>query len=215
MTIPTPSLFYRCLLQDFALLLCPFALAVACGAGCDGDDKDKDDARAPGASVDDGCARGGLEDDALEADLANDRAVPLLAASARWQGRGVDPATGALAPGNYVMASTYIRQKLDPQTDEPLQELSEGVIRAMLESPGLVAFSVASSESCKSSRTFTVWESEEAMYEFVSSGAHAAAMPVFGRFSRGGGGFTHWSGGEADATWARAAEELGKEAPID
>lgn len=182
-------------------------------AGCDNDDKPGAPS-APEGRVDDGCARGSLEADALEADVVNAVDRPLLASGTRWQGPGAD-ATGALPPGNYVFGSTYIRERREEGAQARLGELSKGVIGAMLQSPGLVAFSFASSESCNASRTFTAWRDEAAMYEFVASGAHAAAMPSFGELSRGGGGFTHWAGTPAEASWGRAAEELGRETPVD
>ena len=44
----------------------------------------------------------------------------------------------------------------------------------------------SNSESCGTARTLTVWESEDAMLDFVLGDAHTAAMAETARISRGG-----------------------------
>jgi heme-degrading monooxygenase HmoA len=65
-------------------------------------------------------------------------------------------------------------------------------ISAQLEGvEGLVAWSAGYDEACEVNRTLGIWESEEAMYAFVASGAHAVAMSQTTEISRTGK-VTHW-----------------------
>ena len=67
-----------------------------------------------------------------------------------------------------------------------------GPIVAQLEStPGLIAYSVSSDAGCGDYRTMGIWESEEAMYKFVASGAHAEVLTVTDTLTEAGR-VVHW-----------------------
>ena len=125
-------------------------------------------------------------------------------------GPGVDPDTGALAPGHYVISSTYLA--MVPEQSEHAQQLGGAVIQSLPSMQGLVASGFASSTSCATLRTLTVWQSEEDMVAFVSSPAHAAAMAQTSTLSRGSiSNVISWEGDETNATWEEAAKQLAKQ----
>ena len=67
-----------------------------------------------------------------------------------------------------------------------------GDIAAQLDGlDGVVAWSAGSDDACGVYRTLGIWESEEAMYAFVGSGAHAVAMSRTTEVSLSGR-VTHW-----------------------
>jgi quinol monooxygenase YgiN len=202
------SYFKRNFARSLASLAASLLLAAAAaGTAACGDDEG-DETGGPSAP-NDPCSSG-----ALEADLGNEDGS-LASSKVVWHGPGVDEASGALKPGSYVLSSTYLRMKTEPQTQGRVQQVSDPIITDFQSRPGLVAFAFASSDSCTVARTFTVWESEEAMYAFVSSDAHRAAAGTLSEVSRGRSAVTHWSGTEADATWPKALAELGKGGALD
>lgn len=74
----------------------------------------------------------------------------------------------------YVVHTT---QALVPEEQLPhFEALSVGVAEQLMQTPGLIAIGFASEPNCGFERTMGVWESEQAMYAFVGSGAHAQAM---------------------------------------
>lgn len=118
-------------------------------------------------------------------------------------GPGVDPETGELRPrpdgSAYVVSSTYGIPRLgdDDEAERYLQYF--GAIQERLASqPGLVALWLAQSASCGSGRTLAVWESAEAMYDFVMSPAHLAAMNAADELLEPGYGVTHWETADPD-----------------
>ncbi|WP_437774781.1 antibiotic biosynthesis monooxygenase family protein [Sorangium sp. So ce1097] len=128
----------------------------------------------------------------LEADL---QAEPL-------SGPGVDPATGELRPppegSSYTISSTY---GIPQPGDAVMQRYGQmfGAIQAQLASQrGLVAIQLAQSPSCGSGRTLAVWESTEAMYEFVMSPAHLEAMNAVDELVEPNYAVTHWETARAD-----------------
>ncbi|AUX25410.1 hypothetical protein SOCEGT47_059560 [Sorangium cellulosum] len=146
-------------------------------SGCGSDSKEGNEA----ADSPSGCVGG-----ALEADL---EAPPL-------SGPGVDPGTGEVRPrpdgSSYVVSTTYgIPRSGDDVRERYLQYF--GAIQEQLASqPGLVALQLGLSASCGSGRTLAVWESSEAMYDFVMSPAHLAAMDAADELLEPGYGVTHW-----------------------
>lgn len=140
-----------------------------------------------------GCVKGDVE-----ADFVED--TPLV-------GPGVDQETGELAEGTYFIATTYLAMK--PDVLDHVMELAGPTINTLVASDGFVAMSTAKSESCLSLRTLTVWQSEEAMYEFVASEAHSAAMGEMSALNRGTSGTISWQGTAADASWDVAIAKLG------
>lgn len=144
------------------------------------------------------CERGELEDD--------------LSMIGQPAGPAVDPSTGLLkAPPaeGWVVSSTYLRLKSEPAAMARFGELMGPIQQALATQPGLLAIEFGSSMSCGTARTFSVWESEEAMFEFVAGPAHGAARAAVGEVSRGGSIVTHWTTARADqSTWDEAARRL-------
>jgi heme-degrading monooxygenase HmoA len=136
----------------------------------------------------------------LESDRGDDLALT---------GPGVDPKTGRLAAGNYLVSTTYLA--LEPERTSRALELSGPVIQTLFEMKGFVAFSTSQSNDCAALRTLTIWESEEDMVAFVVSPAHRAAMSEVAELSRGTSKTLAWEGSEKDATWERAASYLAAE----
>lgn len=128
-------------------------------------------------------------------------------------GPGVDPDTGMLTPGDYLVATTYLA--LQPGKVDTVVELSGPVIESSFTLPGFVAMTIAGSEACNTLRTLTVWESEQAMFAFVASPSHTRAMAQTGNISRGTSNTITWEGDADSVTWQKAARELGLEADGD
>jgi heme-degrading monooxygenase HmoA len=172
----------RLLFPCLALLVLP-----ACG----------EDAPAPTPLVEDplaDCTR-----DAVEADLQS---------FSPMSGPGVR-ADGTLAPGRYVVSSTYLRMRPEPAAQARFQELMGPISQALQAQPGLVALQLAASERCGTARTLSVWQDEAAMYGFVTGDAHMAAVRAVGEVSRGGSIVTHWADDAQGVSWAKAAQQLG------
>lgn len=130
------------------------------------------------------------------------------------QGPGYDPEMGLLPPlqDTYVVHSTQILLK--PDKLERFGELVEAVSAQLMQAEGLVALTTASDPNCGFARTLGIWRSEEAMYKFVLSGAHATAMEESAEISVTGK-VTHWTV-EADALpvdWDDAIEHLAQVSP--
>ena len=68
----------------------------------------------------------------LESDRGDDLALA---------GPGVDPETGRLAAGNYLVSTTYLA--LEPERTSRALELSGPVIQSLFEMKGFVAFSTS------------------------------------------------------------------------
>lgn len=117
-------------------------------------------------------------------------------------GPGVDPATGELQPppegSSYTISSTYgIPRPGDAVMEKYMQYF--GAIQAQLASqPGLVALQLAQSPSCGSGRTLAVWSSTEAMYGFVMSDAHLAAVDAVGELLEPNYEVANWETARAD-----------------
>ncbi|MCU0684009.1 MAG: hypothetical protein MUF34_17500 [Polyangiaceae bacterium] len=215
------SYFQRTLRRNLAALACSLAMvgATTGAVGCnDSDDDDNPGAAGTGAGA--GGAPGGsqptkyagCERGVLEADLVGGAQLDVLATRGpQWQGPGVDPATGALRPGNYVISSTYLTLRTEAAAQQRFGELMGILTEDFQTRPGLVALALSVAGSCDTARTLSVWESEEAMYAFVSSPAHTAAISGARDVSRGQSAVTHWSGTEADATWPKGAEALSRD----
>lgn len=144
---------------------------------------------SPSVSDADGCRRDELESD-----------VQLMP----FAGPGVRD--GAIEPGNYLMATTYLRLRADQTA--LFQQLVGAVIADIRMRSGLVALTTARSEECGTARTLTVWRDEAAMLEFVVGEAHGKAMQSIHDVSRGGSVAAHWTGDQAAASWDAAAEHL-------
>jgi heme-degrading monooxygenase HmoA len=127
--------------------------------------------------------------------------------SSPFQGPGVD-AQGKLAPGTYIMSSTYLRMGHSQQAQAEFQQLMGPLNQTLQQQQGLVAIRSGLSTNCNTARTFTVWKDEEAMYQFVGSPAHAQAISRVSVLSRGGSIVTSWQDDEHGASWEKALERL-------
>jgi heme-degrading monooxygenase HmoA len=137
---------------------------------------------------------------------------PDRASLAPLAGPAVDPATNALrAPPaeGWVISSTYLTLKNEAAAQMRFLELMGPIERELATLPGLLAIELSSSMNCGTARTFSVWESEEAMFDFVAGPAHGAARAAVGEVSRGGSVVTHWRTARAEeSTWEEAAARL-------
>ncbi len=115
-------------------------------------------------------------------------------------GEAGDPANWPALPPDAIVASTYLRlpEGADARAvfDDELMPPILGELMAPAE--GLMGVSTTGSASCNTVRTLTVWASEDAMMQFVTSEAHLAAMGRTAEVSRGGSITSHWSVGEFD-----------------
>lgn len=136
--------------------------------------------------------------DSLEADL---QSSPLNGSAVQ--------ADGTLAPGSYVVSSTYLKLRPEPAAQGRFQELMGPIMQSLQAQQGLVALQLATSERCGTARTLSVWRDEAAMYGFVTGDAHVAAVRAVNEVSRGGSIVTHWSDDAQGVSWAKAAQQLG------
>lgn len=141
-----------------------------------------------------GCSRGALEQDFAAAPLA---------------GAGV--VDGKLRAGDYVISATYLQLRQEPAAQQRFGELMGPIMAELQTRPGLVAISLGSSSRCGVARTLSVWQDDIAMFGFVASEAHGAAVSAVREVSRGGSLVTHWAGDAAQATWSAAAEHAAQE----
>lgn len=140
----------------------------------------------------------------LESDRGDDAALV---------GPGIDPETGQLAAGSYLIATTYLALK--PDKAARALELGGPVVQSLFAMQGFVAFSTTQSNSCAALRTLTIWQSEEDMLTFVMSPAHLEAMSAVSEVSRGTSRTFAWEGSEKEATWERAANHLAADPGAD
>lgn len=101
-----------------------------------------------------------------------------LAIAQPFGGPGFDPMTGELVnpAEEYVVSTTQLLPKPDAASQQAFLELTNGVVAQLMETPGFLGLSLALEPNCGFARTLTVWESEEAMFAFVGTGAHVEAM---------------------------------------
>jgi quinol monooxygenase YgiN len=93
-------------------------------------------------------------------------------------GPGFDPEQGGLTgelQQSYLVHTTQIFVR--PEKVDRFYELAGPVLAQLAETPGLIGYSLAGDKKCGDERTFGVWANEEAMYKFVTTGAHAEAIP--------------------------------------
>lgn len=72
---------------------------------------------------------------------------------------------------------------------------------------GIVSIALAS-DGILTQRTLTVWESEQAMHDYVRSGDHLKAMKVFAKHAKKS--FTTHFSVESTPTWVEALDHLRK-----
>lgn len=135
-----------------------------------------------------------------------------------FMGPGADPVTGELkltAGRQYMVSSTYgvpVRGPDGAPVTAEYGEIFAAVEQQLAKESGLVAFKLASSAACKSGRTLAVWDSEDAMYAFVVSPAHARAMQRADAILQPGYGVTHWEAGrKEEMTFEKGVQMLAEE----
>ena len=156
------------------------------GAAC-GDDSAS--AGSGGSAGQGGSGEGGAPPDPYAALYACEETE--FVAFKTLSGPGYDEETGFVGQPreSYVLHATQIYVR--PEQEQTFLQVSGAVIGQLGTTPGLVAFSVGSDDGCGVARTIGVWESEEALYAFVGSGAHAEAMAQTAALSFTGR-TTHW-----------------------
>ncbi|MGK4005270.1 hypothetical protein WMF31_21755 [Sorangium sp. So ce1036] len=184
-------------------------VAAMAGAGCaDDGERSASGAAGGGAGGGGGAPQGSPFDGCSKGELEPDRQGDTI-----LRGPGVDPETGALPPGNYLISTTYLALK--PEMTQRAMELGGPIMQSLFTMKGLVGAATLQSTSCVSLRTLSVWESEEDMFAFVGSPAHANAMGHITSISRGSSNVISWEASEAQATWEEAARRLASEAGGD
>ena len=132
-------------------------------------------------------------------------------------GSAVDLGAGELKVeegAQYIVSSTYgiPKRGADGEYLSPRYQMLMGMIVQKLQTqPGLLALQVSSSERCGSGRTLAVWESEELMYDFVTTGPHLEAMSSAEELLEPGYAVTHWTASSRDQMSLTAAPEHLKE----
>jgi hypothetical protein len=127
----------------------------------------------------------------------------------------VDGGVPAPDGGTYVISSTYLRMPSGDQAKSSFGRLTGPILQSLPTTDGLLGWSFASSDSCRTARTLLVWRDMDSMIRFVGSEAHATAMGQVSSVSRGGSAVTHWSGTEADVNWDTAFSHLTAVKPLD
>lgn len=133
------------------------------------------------------CSRSVIEEDYAVIDQLG---VP---GATRWYGPGADEDGNLVDDGEseFVVSVTYLA--LSPNADfDLLNQLNVANSMALYSNPGMVATQLGGSMVCGSLRTFTVWESQAALMEFVASEAHLQSVGAFPALSRGGSTLSVW-----------------------
>ena len=121
-----------------------------------------------------------------------------------------DPDKWPALPPNAIVATTYLRLQNTAESQTTFGELM-GPIQGLLMAPdsGLMGLSFTSSASCNTTRTLSVWESEEAMMKFVVSEAHLSAIGRVAEVSRGGSITEKWKVSDFDKmSWEAVVAKL-------
>lgn len=172
------------------------------------------------APVDDTGADTGGEGSSGGPDLAELYACqdPDLVIAQPFGGPGFDPMTGELVEpvaDEYVVSTTQLLPKPDGASQQAFLELTNAVVGQLMQTPGFLGLSLAIEPTCGFARTLTVWESEEAMFAFVNSGAHVEAMGQ--TFAVGvTGRVTSWTApaDEMPPSWEAAIAKIDEVDPI-
>ncbi|MCA9709007.1 MAG: hypothetical protein KDK70_24395 [Myxococcales bacterium] len=152
---------------------------------------------------------GGVDLDALfDCEDPNVVYVPMM-------GPGFDPQTGAfVGPPQESFVAHTTQAVVGPETMDEFMAVNDMVVAQLMQTEGVLGVGFAIEPACGFLRTIGLWESEQALYAFAGSGAHAQAMAQAGEISITGR-TTHWTIG-ADAmslTWDMALTELDPVAP--
>jgi hypothetical protein len=209
------------------LKLAPLLVLVACPAA-DHPDASNDEGDATGTHGDTAVADDtgadpdtGGEGSSGGPDLAELYACeePELTILFPFGGPGFDSMTGELVEpiaDEYVVSTTQLLPKADAASQQAFFELTEAVVVELMQTPGLLGAGFAQEPNCGFMRTLTVWESEQAMFAFVSSDAHVEAMSqtfVVGVTGR----VTSWTApaDEMPPSWEGAIAKIAEVDPLD
>jgi heme-degrading monooxygenase HmoA len=113
----------------------------------------------------------------------------------------------------FVVHATQIY--VPPDQSDRFFELTGPMFGTLPEFPGNVAWTVGGDDTCLVNRTMGIWESEEALYAFVGSPEHAAAMAETTTVSYTGR-TTHWTVTKEEAealSWDVARAKLAEVEP--
>ncbi len=129
-----------------------------------------------------------------------------------------DPAQGGLlsaAPqASYIVHSTQIFVKEDKMPD--FLQTNATVTAQLDQTEGMIAYSLAGDAGCGDLRTLGIWASEQAMYAFVGSGAHAQAMTQVNELALTGR-VTHWTATAEEVNaldWPTAMDKIADVDPL-
>ena len=137
--------------------------------------------------------------------------------SSPFAGPGFDPATGLVGAiqDSYFVSSTLA--VFQPEAEERFFGLSGDILNYLGsgQHPGFIGFSVGASDACGSARTLTVWDSEQSMFDFVTSEVHLAAMNQATSVLLLAG-FSRWqvTSDNVPPTWDEARAEVAATQPI-
>jgi hypothetical protein len=96
-----------------------------------------------------------------------------------FKGPGYDLDNGGLQPplqDTYVASTTVLILKPEKQND--FFAVAGAMFPVLEANPGLVGYSLASSEKCGTQRTMTIWRDATAMFAFVMSPEHQAGADM-------------------------------------
>jgi heme-degrading monooxygenase HmoA len=141
-----------------------------------------------------------------------------LVVVAPWMGPGFDE-QGELReplPAGHIEVVAQGWRKYDRAATELRERTGATVLHDALPRDGLIGFESVESEECDISIAHTLWRDEAAMFEFVSSPAHADAMAHASTMHHAFKG-AHWSGEARDAppTWREGVARFVQEARAD
>lgn len=164
--------------------LAPLSLALvgSLTAGCSGEDPDGPMGGGDGSTGEppEGESSGGGDESTgggIDVDALYDCEEPSFQVIQPLSGPGIDPMTGSLVPPmqeSYVLHTTQILVR--PEKLEDFLALNMPIFEQLGQTEGLVGFALGMEPNCGFSRTMGIWESEQAMLAFVTSGAHLQAM---------------------------------------
>lgn len=176
--------------------VCGALVFIACASDSNGSAADGDDKEVAPARAELKCHAAELEPD-LESEFIAGSAVDLGAGELKIE-HGAE----------YIVSSTYgiPKRGADGEYLSPRYQMLMGMIVQKLQTqPGLLALQVSSSDKCGSGRTLAVWESEELMYDFVTTGPHLEAMSSAEELLQPGYAVTHWTASSRDQMSLTAA----------
>lgn len=165
---------------------------VACLAACEAND-DSNPAAADGGAADGGVVE--VPDAAPESTEAE-----LIAAQIACESENLAPPAlvgrafeaGFVLEGPAVASTTALYLLPGPASRQRFAELIGPIFGAMNANDGLLAQATTYDDTCGVARTFTLWRDQAAMYTFVGSDAHVAAVEATAELGFPGSVVTHW-----------------------